>query len=137
MALTRDNVPSRVSCLLDGRAVRWVPADRLVGDYDGRERTLEVFDAPASEQRSLLRRLRPLRREIERVIGGAFIVIFHTPGETARLYPEVRRLRRGYGLPTALLTWLLEGVPRDVGAPSPVEVSPDPGVADPPYEEAA
>ena len=36
-----------------------------------------------------MRQLRALRPEIERLIGGSLILIFHTPAETERLYPEV------------------------------------------------
>ena len=93
MALTPETIPDRVSELMGGRPTRWVPADSLVGDFDGRKRALEVFDARAGEQRQLLRRLRPLRQEIERLIGGPLIVIFHTLRETERLYPEVRSLQ--------------------------------------------
>lgn len=96
MASPRDHVPERVSAVLGGRPTRWAPADRLVGDYDGRERTLEIFDADPSDQRRLLRQLRSLRPEIEETVGGPLIVLFHTTIETARLYPEIPGLRRGY-----------------------------------------
>lgn len=129
MALNRDLVPIRVSALLDDRPTRWAPADRLVGDYDGRVRTLEVFDARAGDQRVLLRRLRPLRQEIEEQIGGPLIIVFHTPSETKRLYPEVESLRLGFRR-------LKEPLP-NLENPSPAEYRPDPSVADPPYEEAA
>jgi hypothetical protein len=94
-ALTRETIPSLVSEVFGGRPTRWTSRDRLVGDFDGRERTLDIFDASAGEQLALLRRLRPLRQEIEELIGGPLLVIFHTPKETARLYPEVARLRGG------------------------------------------
>jgi hypothetical protein len=139
MPSPRDLVPAQISALLGGRPTRWVPASRLVGDYDGRDRTLEVFDADAREQRALLRRLRPLRAEFERQIGGPLIVLFHTPSETARLYPEVRSLRRRHegGIGEDLLCLLLEAPLRTAVEPSPTDLGPDPGVADPAYEEAA
>jgi hypothetical protein len=59
-----------------------------MGDYDGRDRTLEVFNADSGEQRDLLRRLRPIRSELEPIVGGSVIVIFHTRSESARLYGE-------------------------------------------------
>lgn len=93
--LTRETVPSRFSESLDGRFARWTPRDRLIGDLDGRERALDVFYAAAGEQLALLRRLRPLRQEIEELIGGPLLVIFHTPKETTRLYPEVEFLSGG------------------------------------------
>jgi hypothetical protein len=93
MTLTREQVPERVSDLFEGRPARWVPAAKAVGDYDGRERTLEVFEADAREQRDLLRRLRGVRPELERAIGGPLVIVFHTVAETQRLYPEVRAER--------------------------------------------
>jgi hypothetical protein len=60
-----------------------------MGDYDGRDRTLDVFSVAACDQRPLLRKLRGERDRLERAVGGPLIVIFHTPEETARLYPGV------------------------------------------------
>jgi hypothetical protein len=40
--MNRALVPLVVSDLIGGRPVRWVPTNRLVGDYDGRERTLQI-----------------------------------------------------------------------------------------------
>jgi hypothetical protein len=85
--MTLTEVAQRISAVLGDRRVRWSPAERQVGDYDGRQRTIEVFDAAAGDQRQLLRALRPLRDEVERLIGGPLIVIFHTPAESERLYP--------------------------------------------------
>ena len=93
MTLTREQVPDRVSDLLEGRPTRWVPSAMAVGDYDGRERTLEVFEADAREQRALLRRLRDVRPDLERAIGGPLVILFHTSSETQRLYPQVRAER--------------------------------------------
>jgi hypothetical protein len=137
--LTRDEIPDRISELLDGRPTRWTPAERLLGDYDGRERTLDVFDAHAVEQRSLLRQLRPLRGAIEQVIGGPLIVLFHTPRETRRLYPNVQCVHRGPGAGTAqgLSRLPVERRPAEITEHWPAEHAPDPRVADPPYEEAA
>jgi hypothetical protein len=73
---------------MDGRPVRWADAPNLVGDYDGRERTLEVFNADARDQRVLVRRLRPVREELELAAGGPVVVIFHTSVESARLYGD-------------------------------------------------
>jgi hypothetical protein len=79
-----------ISKLLD-KPTRW--ATGVVGDYDGRDRTIEVFCAAAEEQRSLGRRLRPLAPLIEAAIGGPAVYIFHTPAETRRLYSEVATCR--------------------------------------------
>jgi len=83
----RAAVPAKVSRLFGGRPARW--AVGVIGDYDGRERTLDVFLADAADQLELLRLLRPSRAEFERVAGGPIIVIFHTRAETKRLYPEM------------------------------------------------
>ncbi len=78
----------QLSAALDSRPVRWSSPDDVVGDYDGRERTLEIFNTDAAEQRPLLRKIRPLRAELEAAAGGPVIVIFHTRGESARLYAD-------------------------------------------------
>lgn len=88
--IAREDVPRRVAEIL-GRAARWATPDRSLGDYDGRERTLEVFNADASEQRALLRGLRAERTDLERSAGGPLVILFHTPSETRRLYADVLR----------------------------------------------
>jgi len=88
MTLSRKDVPWHVA-LAVGRRVCWAPPERAVGDYDGRERTLEIFMVDAREQRELMRSLRALRTEIETAAGGPIVVVFHTVAETTRLYPEM------------------------------------------------
>ena len=78
----------RLREVFDGRPVAWA-GPRAVGDYDGRERTLDVFNADARDQLGLLTRFRGLRPEIEAALGGPIIVLFHTTTETMRLYPEI------------------------------------------------
>jgi hypothetical protein len=73
--VTRDEIPKVVSHLLEDRPVRW--AVGVVGDYDGRERTLEVFEAKAADQLDLLRSLRPVRSEIQAAAGGPIVIVFH------------------------------------------------------------
>lgn len=106
MAIDLSLVPGRVSELLGGRAVQWVPASRQVGDYDGRQRTLEVFDAAPREQRALLRQIRSIREEIERSVGGPLVVIFHTPHETERLFPEVSLACKYRELAVRMSAWM-------------------------------
>src|SRR3954469_3993633 len=79
----------RLREVFDGRPVDWA-GPRAVGDYEGRERTLDVFNADARDQLELLTRFRAVRPEIEAALGGPIIVLFHTPAETIRLYPEIR-----------------------------------------------
>jgi hypothetical protein len=89
--LTREQIPERVSDLLEDRPARWMPSSRAVGNYDGRERTLEVFESDPREQLDLLHRLREICPDIEQAISGPLVVLFHTSAETQRLYPEVSR----------------------------------------------
>jgi hypothetical protein len=86
MTLERNTIPARVSELLDRRPVRW---GEMAGDFDGREHTLEVFDADAGEQRGLLRRLRHVRAELDEAAGGRLVIVFHTRAESRRLYADV------------------------------------------------
>ncbi|HVV81752.1 MAG TPA: hypothetical protein VHE35_01690 [Kofleriaceae bacterium] len=86
MTTSRDQMTRRISELVDGRPVRWADPRRRTGDYDGRERTLEIFNADAGEQRALLGRLRPVRDELEAAAGGPIVFIFHTCRESARLH---------------------------------------------------
>lgn len=88
MNASRQDLLARLRELMDGRPVRWAGPPELVGDYDGRERTLEVFNADGKDQRALLGRLRPFRPDLEAAAGGAVIVIFHTIAESARLHAE-------------------------------------------------
>jgi len=83
---TREQILQHVAELMDDRPVRWAAPALFIGDFDGRERTLEVFNTDASEQRESLRRMRPIREELEAIAGGPVVVIFHTRGESARLH---------------------------------------------------
>ena len=82
----REEILQQIAEVLDGRPVRWADPSRFIGDYDGRDRTLEVFNADAHEQRGLLRSMRPIREELEAVAGGPVVVIFHTRAESSRLH---------------------------------------------------
>ena len=73
---------------MGGRPVRWAASERLVGDYDGRERTLEVFLADARDQLSLRTAIEDLRSEVTVAAGGPIILIFHTTKESHRLYAD-------------------------------------------------
>lgn len=86
--MTREELLPVIIAAFEGRPVRWAEAHAL-GDYDGRERTLEVFNADARDQLELLTRFRSLRPAVESVAGGPVIVIFHTTRETTRLYADV------------------------------------------------
>jgi hypothetical protein len=83
-----------------------------VGDYDGRERTLEVFEANPREQLDLLRRLREVRPELEQAIGGPLVIVFHTSAETERLYPDVRA-ERYRALAARITEWMIRDASGD------------------------
>lgn len=84
MKLDRADVPRIVSELLGNRPTRWSAPG--IADYDGRERTLEVFEAEPAEQRELLRALRPRRADLAAAAGGPLVFVFHTSAESRRLH---------------------------------------------------
>jgi hypothetical protein len=105
MKAREDFVPQLV-LLFDGRPVRWAGPPQTLGDYEGNDRTLEVFNADAAEQLELLRRLRPMRDELESAAGGPVIIIFHTRKESARLYQaflQADAAQRGSCVETSVL----------------------------------
>ena len=85
--VTREEIPGRVAELLD-KPVRWCSREHCIPVWDGFERTLEVFDAAAGEQLGLLKKVALIRADAETAAGGPLVVIFHTPEQTHRLYPE-------------------------------------------------
>lgn len=105
MRLDRKAVPVRVSELLDRRPVRW---GEMVGDYDGREHTLEIFDADANEQRGLLRKLRPVREALDEAAGGPIVLVFHTRAESRRLYADVVDAWHRNELAALVASWIEE-----------------------------
>jgi hypothetical protein len=86
--MKRERVPYVISRLIDGRPVRWAPANRSVGDYDGRERTLQVFNADPKDQRRLLDVIDSNRAPLEEAVGGPLIVIFHSVRQSAERYAD-------------------------------------------------
>jgi hypothetical protein len=71
--------------------VRWTDARTSEGDFDGRERSIEVFNVPASQQRNLHRQLKDVRRRAAEILGGPVVVLFHSPEATRRHYQGVLR----------------------------------------------
>jgi hypothetical protein len=72
------------------KPVVWASERTTLGDYEGHDVTLEVFDVPAEEQRDLLRTLRPERQAAADLLGGPVQVVFHTPDATSRHHAWVR-----------------------------------------------
>jgi hypothetical protein len=68
------------------RPARWASERTTLGDFDARERTLEIFDVLRPEELPLLRSLRPARDWAANLLGGTVVIVFHTPRETERLY---------------------------------------------------
>lgn len=89
--MNRDEVPSAVSRRLSGRPVRWATREQLVGDYDGRERTLEVFLADAKDQMALRAAIEVIRSDVAEAAGGPIVLIFHTTKESQRLHAAFLR----------------------------------------------
>ena len=58
---------------------------QFIGDFDGQERTLEVFNADALEQLELLRRMRPIREELEIATRGGTVRVLGREDELWRI----------------------------------------------------
>ena len=71
--------------------VRWTDDQTSHGDFDGREQSIEVFNVPASQQRTLHRQLKDVRRRAAEILGGPVVVLFHSPEATRRHYQWVLR----------------------------------------------
>lgn len=91
--MKREDVPFYVSRLMGDRPVRWAPPELRRGDYDGRERTLEVFLADAAEQLALLEAIGEEGwAKLEAAAGGAIVYIFHTKKESRERHAAFLRL---------------------------------------------
>lgn len=89
--MKREQIPGFVSRIVGLRPVRWLPPEQLAGDYDGRERTLQVFDADAPDQRRLLAIIDEHRAMLEEAAGGPLVVIFHSVRQSKERYGDVLR----------------------------------------------
>ena len=86
--MTRERLPFLVSRLLGWRPVRW---GTPVGDYDGRDRTLHVFNADVPDQRRLRAEIDRQRASLQAAAGGPLVLIFHSVKQTRELYAEFAR----------------------------------------------
>jgi hypothetical protein len=91
MTTERDFIQGYVSRSAGGRPVRWVDARTSLGDFDGREWTLELFDIPRNERRQLQDQLWALRKQVWERMGHSLVFIFHTPEATEQHYAWVRQ----------------------------------------------
>lgn len=88
--MTCDDVPMLIALLIE-RPVRWA---KMVGDYDGRERTLEVFNADAADQRRLLGCINRSKDQLVALAGGPLTIIFHSTRQSARYADFIGDIRK-------------------------------------------
>lgn len=71
--------------------LRWVDEETSLGDFDGREVAIDVFNITVSKQIVFLTRIRQVRDKIHEMIGHRGVFIFHSPESTrvhyANLFP--------------------------------------------------
>ena len=97
----REFIRMRVSQVAGGHVTHWTDERTSIGDFDGRDWTLEIFDVPSSEQRELHARLWSLREVVRKSLGHSLTFIFHRPEETERLYPWARQAQATFIVDTA------------------------------------
>lgn len=83
--MRKSAIPFFISSNIEGRPVRWATT---IGDYSGHDRTLEVFNANAKDQRRLLDQILKITQQFEKEIGGTLIVIFHSIKQTTKMYND-------------------------------------------------
>jgi hypothetical protein len=100
--MTIEDVPAVVAQLLR-RPARWAPEQALLGEYDGDERTLQLFNTELEDQLRLLEQLEQYRSWLERSAGGPIVTIFFSVKQSLRhaefvssfsLEPPIRRVPR-------------------------------------------
>lgn len=103
----REEVLQRLAVATGFRyPLRWADDRTTLGDYDGRDLTIEVFNISSNRQRAFFGELRQLRRELEDEFGRPVTFIFHTPEVTARHYAHLFAELRGAEI-TGILTIVL------------------------------
>lgn len=104
-----EDVPVVVAQLLR-RPARWAPEQALLGDFDGRERTLQIFNTELLEQLPILEQLEQHRSWLERMAGGPIVVMFFSIRQSLRhedfvnsftRHPPIYRVREGVMAPAA------------------------------------
>jgi len=69
--------------------LRWADERTTLGDYEGRDLTIEVFNIPSARQREFFRELRQHRRELQEILGRPVTFVFHTPQVTKQYYSHL------------------------------------------------
>ena len=77
--------------------IRWADEETTLGDFDGRDVAIEIFFIPATAQTKFLETIRPIRKEIKKIIGDDCIFIFHSEEATrihySHLFPIIHRIQ--------------------------------------------
>jgi hypothetical protein len=69
--------------------LRWADEKTTMGDFDGRELTIDVFFIPSFEQINFLSRIRPIRNRIHELSGSRSLFVFHSPEATKLHYSHL------------------------------------------------
>ena len=72
------------------RPTRWVDARTTVGDFEGRDETIEVFDVESEKEWELFATLDSLATELETADSVRVGIVFHTPAATTEHYSWAR-----------------------------------------------
>ena len=78
--------------------LRWVDEKTSLGDFDGREVAIDVFNIPVAEQINFLVQIRQVRNKIREMIGHRCIFIFHSPESTRMHYANLFPITQGVRL---------------------------------------
>src|SRR4030067_695431 len=75
--------------------LRWVDEETSLGDFDGREVAIDVFNIHVAEQIDFLTLIRQVRDKIREMIGHRGVFIFHSPEATRMHYANLFPMTRG------------------------------------------
>lgn len=75
--------------------LRCVDEETSLGDFDGREVAIDVFNIHVAEQIDFLIRIRRVRDKIREMIGHRGVFIFHSPESTRMHYANLFPMTRG------------------------------------------
>ena len=83
--MSKQDIPHFISKIIK-RPVRWA---KPIGDYEGRERTIEVFNADLQDQLSLLKEINKHKDQINKIVDGPLVVVFHSVKQTKERYADL------------------------------------------------
>lgn len=86
MVNEREAIRQRVAEIAGGRPVRWTDSRTTMGDFEGRDWALEIFDLSFEDYNALFPRFSELRREVRARLGEYLTILFHTPEDTQKFY---------------------------------------------------